>query len=136
MSSHSSDTVIIADQEKTHPKGGGNTWEKDPERQQSVPPDSAIQPSTNRDGMTTPASQDTAPSPDDDGYEVTLDLGDDPKNISTGRKWLITLVICNASLCATFASSVVCQPSTLYGRVVVYSDVSITGIIHGDWIAA
>ena len=118
MSSRSSDTVI-ADQEKPHTQGGENTWEKDPERQQSVPPDSASEPNTNRNGTTTPASQDTASTPDDDGYEVTLGPEDDPKNISAGRKWLITLVICNAALCATFASSVVCLPFCLAHRKLV-----------------
>ncbi|TFY56809.1 hypothetical protein EVJ58_g7420 [Rhodofomes roseus] len=96
MSSHSSDTVI-ADQEKHQAQGGVNTWEKDPERQLSRPPEPDRD--ANTDGMSTPASITNQ-------YEVTLGPEDDPKRIGTGRKWVITLVICNAALCATFASSI------------------------------
>ncbi|EPS93446.1 hypothetical protein FOMPIDRAFT_1097867, partial [Fomitopsis schrenkii] len=35
-----------------------------------------------------------------------LDPKDDPQQFHIGRKWLITLTICNTSLCATFVSSV------------------------------
>lgn len=107
MLSRYSDPIAV-NQEKPHTQGGVNAGEKDLERRQSVPPDSATKPNTNPDGTTTPASQYTAASPDADVYEVTLGPEDDPKNIDTGRKWLITLLICNAALCATFASSVVC----------------------------
>ncbi|KAH9938655.1 major facilitator superfamily domain-containing protein [Fomitopsis serialis] len=97
MSSRSSDTVF-ADQEKQQARGGVNAWEKDPERQKADAPE----PSSNTDGTGTSASE----PPDDDEYAVTLGPEDDPKRIGTGRKWLITLVICNAALCATFASSI------------------------------
>lgn len=107
MSSRSSET-ITANQEKPHTRDGVNAWEKDLERRHSVPPDFASEPNADTEGTTTPASQGTVASAD--GYEVTLGPEDDPKNISTGRKWLITLAICNAALCATFASSVVCRP--------------------------
>ncbi|EPT03185.1 hypothetical protein FOMPIDRAFT_152176 [Fomitopsis schrenkii] len=103
MSSRSSET-ITANQEKPHTRDGVNAWEKDLERRHSVPPDFASEPNADTEGTTTPASQGTVASAD--GYEVTLGPEDDPKNISTGRKWLITLAICNAALCATFASSV------------------------------
>lgn len=55
-------------------------------------------------------SETTAVSTDDDCYKVmTLDPKDDPQQFHIGRKWLITLTICNTSLCATFVSSVVCD---------------------------
>ncbi|KZT74445.1 MFS general substrate transporter [Daedalea quercina L-15889] len=67
-----------------------------------MPPDN----SSNTDGKNRPVSQASAALPDDNEYEVTLCPEDDPKSFSTPRKWLITLAICNAALCATFASSV------------------------------
>ncbi|KZT12708.1 MFS transporter [Laetiporus sulphureus 93-53] len=42
----------------------------------------------------------------DDPYEVTLGPEDDPKHFSRFKKWIIVLAICDAALCATFASSV------------------------------
>ncbi|CCM05653.1 uncharacterized protein FIBRA_07883 [Fibroporia radiculosa] len=41
-----------------------------------------------------------------DQYQVTLDASEDPKAMSTCRKWVIVLVISSAALCATFASSI------------------------------
>lgn len=43
----------------------------------------------------------------DDAFQVTLEHDDDPKNLPVLRKWLILLVVCCGSLCATCASSMV-----------------------------
>ena len=43
----------------------------------------------------------------DDGFQVVLEPEDDPKNLPVFRKWLILLVVCCGSLCATCASSMV-----------------------------
>ena len=60
------------------------------------------------DGKSSRSSETAVASTDDDYYKVTtLDTKNDPQRFHIGRKWLITLLICNGSLCATFASSVV-----------------------------
>ena len=60
------------------------------------------------DGKSSQSSDTATASTDDDYYKVTtLDPTNDPQRFHIGRKWLITLLICNGSLCATFASSVV-----------------------------
>lgn len=40
-----------------------------------------------------------------DVYEVSLEPEDDPKNVSTARKWLAVAIISLGSLCVTCASS-------------------------------
>lgn len=44
---------------------------------------------------------------DDESWLVRLGEDDDPKRMSTSRKWIIVLVICSGAFCATCASSVV-----------------------------
>ena len=60
-------------------------------------------------------SDDTVMPINNEVYKVTaLDPKDDPRNFNIMKKWLITLLICNGSLCATFASSVVCAYWSTY----------------------
>ena len=39
--------------------------------------------------------------------EVFLETDEDPKNLPTWRRWLILMIICTASTCVVFDSSVV-----------------------------
>lgn len=52
-----------------------------------------------------------SPEPSD-SFEVTLEPEDDPKNLTTPRKWAILFVVCVGTLCATSASSMVSFVST------------------------
>lgn len=56
------------------------------------------------------ASSRAGAEPGADPYEVQLDPEDDPKRMPSWRKWVAVIVISCASLCATFASSVVRLP--------------------------
>ena len=56
-------------------------------------------------------SEDAADGSTADSYQVQLEPEDDPKSLSAWHKWLAVLVISSSSLCATFASSVVCSLS-------------------------
>ena len=51
--------------------------------------------------------------PQEDPYEVTLEPEDDPKNMATLRKWMVTLVISSGAFCTTTASSMVRYLSNL-----------------------
>jgi len=41
----------------------------------------------------------------DKGYEVQLDPGDDPRELSLLRRWLAVATICSAAFCVACASS-------------------------------
>ncbi|GBE89555.1 Efflux pump atB [Sparassis crispa] len=56
-------------------------------------------------GQSTIGDVKTPPSSEDE-YLVNLDAAENPKNLSTARKWVIVIVISTGALCATFASSV------------------------------
>lgn len=58
---------------------------------------------------------------DQDPYLVRLETREDPKQMSSARKWLILVVIAGGSLCATCASSMVCFLSILSSEVLKYA---------------
>ena len=60
---------------------------------------------------------------DDESWLVRLGDDDDPKRMSTSKKWIIVLVICSGAFCATCASSVVSLillPFTMAGLITSY----------------
>ena len=55
----------------------------------------------------TPQTKGSGEATLDDGFEVTLDGQDDPKQWRTSKKWFITMLVCSGALCGTCASSMV-----------------------------
>lgn len=66
----------------------------------------------------------------DSPYKVELSPEDDPKNLTTFRKWLIVAIISTSALCVTCASSVVSSLASLRllrAELIVF----LLGCVHG-----
>jgi len=93
---------------------------------QARPPSTPVDPEKNqREAEEQTQVQDAAESL----YKVSLSPEDDPKNISTFKKWLIVFIISTSALCATCASSVAAFTEAGVSRDFhVGSEVAILGI--------
>ncbi|TFY59780.1 hypothetical protein EVJ58_g5565 [Rhodofomes roseus] len=102
-SGHSFDTVVADRKLEVQRTQASSVDESGKDMALQIPAPMSI--NGDSDSTSARSSEATVSVPDDE-YQVTLDPEDDPKKLSVGRKWLITLLICNAALCATFASSI------------------------------